>query len=107
MPFGQMHLLNISRPAVLRTYYGVNVEQISPTQWKRVTYGPINLSGSLCIDPRKFCTKTMTHNMYYLGQCLRKHLKKICKERKLCGKLFDCELNHCTILVYNTHMKKN
>ena len=43
MPFGQQGLMNISRPEVLRTYYGLNIEPINPTKWKRVTYGPTSI----------------------------------------------------------------
>ena len=60
MPFGRSGLMNISRPAVLRTYYGLNVKYISPTEVKRVTYGPKSSTGSLSMNPNTFSTKLMS-----------------------------------------------
>ena len=104
MPFGQKNLLNISRPAVLRTYYGMNTDANSPTQWTRITYGPTSLSGSLSMDPMYFTTKAMSVEMYELGNYLKTFVKRKFEEYRLGGDIFDCEFNHCTVLVYNAHM---
>ena len=77
MPFGQQGLMNISRPAVLRTYYGLNIEPINPTKWKRVTYGPTGIMGPLSMDPRDYCTKSMPSEMFELGVHLKNYVKKI------------------------------
>ena len=76
MPFGQTRLMNISIPAVLRTYYGLDVKCIAPTKLERVTYGPTSLTGCLSMDPRAFSTKPMSTSMYKLGVCLKNFAKQ-------------------------------
>ena len=63
MPFGQTGLMNVSRPAVLRVYYGLNIAAISPTQWSRYTYGLTEVTGCLGMDPRVYSTKSMSFEM--------------------------------------------
>jgi hypothetical protein len=103
MPFGQSGLMNVSRPAVLRTYYGLNVQHISPTEVKRVTYGPTSTTGSLSMNPTTFSTKLMSTDMYQLGQCLKIFAKTQFERQNKCSDIFDCDFNHCTILTYNVH----
>ena len=86
MPFGQNNLLNISQPAVLRTYYGQNVHANSPTQWTRVTYGPTSVSGALSMDPRNFSTKAMPQEMFSLGNYFKTYMKKEYEKLGMCGK---------------------
>lgn len=103
MPYGMDGLTNLSRPAPLRTYYGKNLEIISPTKYKRVTYGPTDIRGCLAMDPRSYSTKEMSTQMYELGQELKRFVKEKFECQHKSSKMFDCELNHCTILVYNCH----
>ena len=103
MPFGQSGLMNISRPAVLRTYYGLNMQYISPTIVERVTYGPTSTTGCLSMNPRTFSTKPMSTDMYQFGQCLKNFVKSQFEQQQQCSDIFDCDFNHCTILTYNVH----
>ena len=103
MPFGQHGLINITRPAVLRTYYGLDLKCISPTKIERVTYGPTSLTGVVSTDPRVYTTKPMSTLMYNLGLCLKNYVKTQFKMQHQNIRIFDCEFNHCTILTYNVH----
>ena len=102
MPYGQPKM-NIKRPAVLRIYYGLNKNIISPTIWNRVTYGPTSVTGSLSIDPRRYTTKAMSVEMFQFGLCLKQYVKRQFQKQQRSSLIFDCELNHCTVLIYNTH----
>lgn len=106
MPFSKKSLMNISRPAVLRTYYGLDSQCISPSHVKRATYGPTSLTGPLSMDPRVYSTKPMSIAMYELGVSLKKFVKlQLSKDSGLkSDKIFDCEFNHCTVLTYNAHI---
>lgn len=103
MPFAQPNLMNISRPAVLRTYYGLDINCISPTQLERVTYGPTSLTGGLAIDPRVYSTKPMSKSMYEFGMVLKNYAREQFQRQKQTCEIFDCDLNHCTVLTYNAH----
>lgn len=103
MPFGKCGLVNISRPAVLRTYYGLDKTCISATLIERVTYGPTSFTGCLATDPRWFSTKPMSILMYNFGVTLKNFSREQFQKQKQDTKIFDCEFNHCTILIYNGH----
>ena len=102
-PFGQNGLMNISRPAVLQIYYGLNVQAISPTIWNRFTYGPTSLTGTLGMDPRFFTTKPMPLDMFQLGRTLKTYVKEQFKIQNKRTDILECEMNHCTVLIYNPH----
>ena len=70
-PFGTNCLMNITRPAVLRTYFGRNIEAVSPSLTRKFTYGCTNISGNISTDPSKFITKPMPEQMYTLGRHLQ------------------------------------
>ena len=59
MPYQKKACVNITRPAVLSTYYGLTGKPVSATQVHRITYGSTSLSGSLSMDPRAFSTNEM------------------------------------------------
>ena len=71
MPFGISGIMNMTRPAVLRTYFGRNIELISPTKWERVTYGSTDPHGTISMDPRRYNTKAMCEEMHYGGNILK------------------------------------
>ena len=103
MPFGQHGLMNITRPEVLRTYYDIDLNFLSPTKLERVTYGPTSLTGVLSTDSRVYSTKPMSTLMYNLGVCLKDFaIKQFKRQHKSIG-IFGCQFNHCTILTYNVH----
>ena len=106
MPFTKNAMMNVSRPAVLQTYYGLDIECISPSQFKRVTYGSTSQTGPLSIDPRVYSTKPMPMAMYQLGSHLKKFVKeKFSEDNNLKNDdIFDCDFTHCTILTYNHHI---
>lgn len=103
MPYHKKSLINIARPDVLRTYYGLTMKAVPPTQHERITYGSTDLSGSLSIDPRQFTTKPMSKEMYVLGQELKKYSKKQLQNLRMDTKILgnSSNFNHCTILIYN------
>ena len=103
MPFAQPNLMNISRPAVLRTYYGLDINCVSKHELERVTYGPTSLTGGLAIDPRVYSTKPMSTSMYDFGGTSKRYAtEKFEKNGQKCD-IFECDYNHCTILTYNVH----
>ena len=55
-------MLNILRPAVLRQYYGLNVEEIEIQKYgiQRYTYGSGTGTSTVGIDPNNFVTREMT-----------------------------------------------
>ena len=74
IPYGTP-IMNISRPAVLRTYYGLDLKPMSSTTTERVTYGPISLTGWLSMDPRQYPTKHMSTHMFEFDLCLKDSAK--------------------------------
>lgn len=102
-PFGQSGLTNISRPAVLRVYYGKDLKITSSKTCERITYGSTEPSGSLAMDPRRFTTKSMSVEMFEFGICLVEYVKKKFNSKHKSTKILDVEFNHCTILIYNVH----
>ena len=87
----------------MRTYYGLNIEVINPTIYKRVTYGPTDITGCLAMDPRVYSTKEMSTEMFELGKQLKLFVKEKFEGQQKSSVIFDCEFNHCTILIYNVH----
>ena len=106
MPFGKSGMLNISRPAVLRTYYGLNLDICSQHSTWRITYGLTGICPSVGMDPRRFSTKTMSLEMFKLGEELKKKVKKEFEDQYLDTDVLECDYNHCTVLLYNAHMSK-
>ena len=66
-PYGTT-LLNVSRPAVLRQYYGTNVGTKKDGKIKiRATYGLSVLKNSVGTDPLKFVTKPFNKYLYRIS----------------------------------------
>ena len=94
-------LINLSRPAVLRVYYGLSKSCTKSLNAIRPTYGPISTSSSVGMDPHNFTTKAMTLTLHRIGEKLRMYLK-----RNYNGELLKCldkQFNHCTVLIYSGH----
>lgn len=104
MPFGGSGLMNISRPEVLRTYYGMNYRYISPNILERYSYGCTLTNGTLSMDPRKYVTKAMSPEMHDFGHVLQHILLENYHGNDFTNKLLKKDLNHCTILIYSTHI---
>lgn len=105
MPYSKHCDLNICRPAVLRIYYGRNIENITPTVIQRYTYGPILSTGTLSIDPRQFSTKVMSEHMYKLGNILLTYIKGQIGNGVVDQSIFHFDMNHCTVLIYRSQEK--
>lgn len=99
------HLTNITRPAVLRNYFGRNVEALSPMKWVRYTYGSPNLHGTISTDPRQYNTKPMCEDMYCLGKRFAEHAKSHYINIHQNTDFLDHDYNHCTVLIYHPHGK--
>ena len=71
-------ILNILRPAVLRQYYSLNVEDMCgiSNNVRRYTYGSGTGSSSVGLDSRNFVTRVMTEEMLSLSKELRNLLFK-------------------------------
>ena len=98
-PMGIGLMMNISRPGVLRQYYGRNVGDFVGQTIKRATYGYKSAVGT---DPDKFITKPFDNNLVCISNIimtkLRNHNKgALCKTMNL-----DIPFNSCTILPYSS-----
>ena len=94
-------LINLTRPAVLRIYYGLSKSCTKSLRAIRPTYGPISTSSSVGMDPHNFSTKPMSITLFRIGEELRKFLRTKCK-----GEVVNClahQFNHCTVLIYSGH----
>ena len=91
--------LNILRPAVLRQYFGTNIEE-EGDKVKRHTYGSGSGSSSVGMDPLNFVTRPW--NTYTLA--MSNEIQSILNENKKLFNLDDCNMdirfNHCTVLIY-------
>ena len=92
-------LINLTRPAVLRIYYGLSKSCTKSLNAIRPTYGPISTSSSVGMDPHNFTTKPMSLTLFNIGEQLRSYLKNQC-EREV-SKYLESKFNHCTILIYS------
>ena len=99
------------RPAVLRQYYGANVDVINESKHfiKRYTYGYGSGTSSVGIDPFNFVTRKMTKEMEYIGTELHEILSKNQKFLNLESADLSQKFNHCTVIMYYTgaNLKQN
>ena len=102
-PFGSKGLMNITRPAVLRTYYGKNIEAASASCYRRFSYGYDN--STVSSDPRKFATKPMNEDMYEIGKYLKTIASRHYHNLGYKCDILDYDYNHCTVLLYNHYCK--
>lgn len=95
-------LINLTRPAVLRIYYGVSKVCTKSLNIVRPTYGPISTSSSVGMDPHNFTTKAMTLHLHQISESLRLLLIERYAEdtSNKCPPL-DKKFNHCTVLLYS------
>ena len=101
-PLNNQRCLNILRPAVIRQYYGSNVDVIQESSEliRRYTYGYGSDTPSVGIDPYNFVTRKMTYEMEYIATELYEillHNKKFLKYESVdLSQIF----NHCTVIMY-------
>ena len=91
--------LNILRPAVLRQYFGMDIEE-QMYKVKRYTYGSGSGSSSVGMDSLNFVTRPWNSLMFAMSN----DIQLILNENKSLFNLATCNLdrnfNHCTILIY-------
>ena len=90
--------LNILRPAVLRQYFGMEIEECM-SKGQRYTYGSGSGSSSVGMDPLNFVTRPWNGLMYAMSH----EIERILNSNKTYFKLDKCNdirFNHCTILIY-------
>ena len=92
-------IINLTRPAVLRIYYGQSKSSTKSLNSVRPTYGPISSSSSVGMDPNNFSTKPMTWNMCNIAEEIRLFLiENTCSKTR---QYLQFPFNHCTVLVYS------
>ena len=101
-PLNNPPMLNILRPAVLRQYYGLDVEEVKDEKngIDRYTYGSGTGTSTVGIDPNNFVTREMTEDMKLMSIELKKLLLKNKSYFKLDDANLDLPFNHCTVLMY-------
>ena len=92
-------VINLTRPAVLRVYFGVSKRCTDTLNCVRPTYGPISTASSVGMDPYNFTTKSMSLNLFLISEHVRKLLmEKIGADTP--PSLHE-SFNHCTVLIYS------
>jgi len=101
-PLNNTKNLNTLRPAVLRQYFGDDVDVISKSQKfvRRYTYGFGSGTSSVGMDPLNFVTRKMTPEMKYIGRNLHQLLIKNRSLFNLDGVNLEQCFNHCTVISY-------
>ena len=92
-------VINLTRPAVLRVYFGVSKRCTNTLNCVRPTYGPISTASSVGMDPYNFTTKSMSLNLFHISE----HLRKLVMDKMgddIPPSLHE-EFNHCTVLIYS------
>ena len=92
-------LINLTRPAVLRVYYGLSKYCSKSLNAIRPTYGPISTASSVGMDPHNFSTKPMSHSLYMIGEKVRCYLRQQVQDTY--ATYLQESFNHCTVLVYS------
>ena len=97
--------LNINRPAVIRQYFGLTVNDST----KRYTYPKVTSVGgvSLGTDPNNFITRPMNKDMYNIGNKLRQLLISNRSILNLEEVNLDNHFNHMTLLTYYSSSDSN
>lgn len=91
--------LNILRPAVLRQYYGIDIENNENTV-KRYTYGSGSGTSSVGMDPCNFVTRPFNNWLVHMSYSIKALLVKNSTLFKLDNCNMDANFNHCTVLIY-------
>jgi len=98
-PMGNGLMMNISRPGVLRQYYGLDVGEREGNTIKRATYG---FNSSVGTDPNKFITKPFDSNLIGISNLIMNKLRNH-NNGELCKKMnLNTVFNSCTVLPYTS-----
>ena len=92
-------VINLTRPAVLRIYYGLSKHWSRSLNYIRPTYGPVSTASSVVMDPNNFSTKPMSHSLFNIGEKTPTYLLHECNEAS--SRYFRERFNHCTVLIYS------
>ena len=92
-------VINLTRPAVLRIYFGLSSECTMSLNVLRPTYGPISTSSSVGMDPYNFSTKAMSLHLYNIGIKIRNYLLNSTDGNF--NPYLKENFNHCTVLLYS------
>ena len=101
-PLNNARDLNITRPAVLRQYYGKVSEdstQESDTS-ERYTYGSGSGTSSVGMDPKNFVTRPLSFEMTAMIDIIFRLLSENREHFNLTQANMDVKFNHCTVLLY-------
>ena len=99
-PYGTT-LLNVSRPAVLRQYYGTNVGTKKDGKIKiRATYGLSVLKNSVGTDPLKCVTKPFNKYLYRMSLYVTHIIRQLPDEYGYSKMSLSNPFNHCVKLIY-------
>ena len=90
--------LNILRPAVLRQYFGIEIQECMD-KGKRYSYGSGSGSSSVGMDPLNFVTRPWNGLMYAMSHEIESFLDSNKSLFKL-DSCIDIRFNHCTVLIY-------
>ena len=96
-------LLNINRPAVLRQYFGVNVDDLSnvlPGMEYRYTYGNGTGLSSVGMDTSNFITRPFTPSLHIITRELHSLINSNVKFFNLESVNTSLKFNHCLILIH-------
>ena len=91
--------LNILRPAVLRQYYGVEIEK-EHGHVKCYTYGSGSGTSSVGMDPRNFVTRSWNKWILHMSNDIHNVLCQNLEKFNMVGCNMTQKFNHCTILIY-------
>ena len=91
--------LNILRPAVLRQYFGTDIEVVGD-KVKRHTYGSGSGSSSVGMDPLNFVTRPWNTHILAMSNEIQSILNENIELFNLDMCNMDIRFNHCTILIY-------
>ena len=109
-PLNNQRYLNILRPAVLRQYYGANVDVLRQSELiKRYTYEYGSGISSVRMDPYNIVTRKMIYEMEYIVTELHEILLHNNKFLNPESTDLSQKCNHCTVIMYYTgaNLKQN
>ena len=103
--------LNILKPAVIRQYYGANVDVIRRISEfiRRYTYGYGSVTSSVGMEPYNFITRKITNEMEYIATELHEFLLHNKKFLNLESAGLSQKFNHCIVIMYyaGDNLKQN
>jgi len=101
-PLNNGLMLNVSRPGVLRQYYGVTKIENGNNTCVRATFGYINGRLPVSIDPFRYSVKPFSPEMQEMSDFLRDLLMKNSKAYGLEDVNLSLPFNTCTVLLYHS-----